>query len=427
MTAPQDDACRPPLRVGLMCPGWPPDAIANGIVSYTRDMCDGLVQAGAEPHVITRSLVGPGDAHVHLARKPGFEDRWLRRRVSRLWLRMGGPRAYAKLDVKAAIREVRDLAARGAIDVLECEESYGLAGQVAQEGIIPVIVRLHGPWFLNGPACGAVQDRAFEARVAAEGRALPQVHGLTAPTLDVLTRVREQYGLALADAAVIPNPVRPIEPPRRWSLDAADRRRILFIGRFDRHKGGDLVIRAFVELAAWHPDAQLVFVGLDKGLVDDQGRRWSFEAYMDAHVPPAVRPRIDWRGRLPHTELDDLRRGALVTVVASRYENFPYAALEAMALGCPMIATRVGGLAEIIEDGRNGLQFEPGDAARLARQMHIMLEHPQQAATLGAQAACDCAARYHPRTIAEQTLDYYRGAIERIRRDTRPNRGTDHR
>lgn len=427
MAATQDDPCRPPLRVGLMCPGWPPDAIANGIVSYTRDMCDGLVQAGAEPHVITRSLVGPGDAHVHLARKPGLEHNWLRRRVSRLWLRMGGPRAYAKLDAKAVMRSVGSLAARGDIDVLECEESYGLAGRVALEGIIPVIVRLHGPWFLNGPACGAAQDRAFEARVAAEGRALPQVHGLTAPTLDVLTRVREHYGLELPHAVVIPNPVRPIDLGQQWTLDQADRNRILFIGRFDRHKGGDLVIRAFVELAASHPTAQLVFVGPDKGLVDDQGRRWSFETYLDAHVPPAVRPRIDWRGRLPHTQLDDLRRGAMVTVVASRYENFPYAALEAMALGCPMIATRVGGLAEIIEDGRNGLQFEPGDAARLARQMDIMLEHPQQAATLGAQAARDCAARYHPRTIAVQTLDYYHRAIERMRRDTRPDRGTDHR
>ena len=61
--------------------------------------------------------------------------------------------------------------------------------------------------------------------------------------------------------------------------------------------------------------------------------------------------------------------GAAVVVVGSRYDNFPVTVLEAMAVGCPLVAPRVGGIPEIVEDGVNGLLYEAGNPADMAAKL----------------------------------------------------------
>jgi glycosyltransferase involved in cell wall biosynthesis len=206
-----------------------------------------------------------------------------------------------------------------------------------------------------------------------------------------------------------------VAPEQRWSLTDTDAKQILFIGRIDRLKGADLIIHAFTHLAATRDKLSLVLVGPDQGLRDDTGRVWNYQDYIQQHVPPDLRPRINWLGQQPRHKLDDLRRRSLVTVVASRYENFPYAALEAMATGCPLVAASVGGLSEIVEDNRNGLKFTGGDWQHLASQLQTLSEHPHRAAELGGQAAEDAYSRYRPQAVAQQTLDYYARTLDRCR------------
>ena len=107
------------------------------------------------------------------------------------------------------------------------------------------------PWFLNGRALGAPEDEGFRRRVEEEGRAIRDADLITAPSHDVLEQTRAFYGLTLDEAEVIPDPA-----PRmteHWHLNDADPRRILFVGRFDRHKGGDLIIDAFGQVLAKFP------------------------------------------------------------------------------------------------------------------------------------------------------------------------------
>lgn len=411
-----DQAASASLRVALVCPEWPPGGKPNGIVSYTGDIRDGLRQLGADVWVITRVLAdAAADPHVRLAPRPDLHPSALQRRIARLRIRLGGADAHRRIDAQAVARAIRSLARRQGVQLVESEESGGLAAWFAGTSPVPVVLRLHGPWFINGPVLGLPEDEAFHRRVTDEGRAIAAVAGLTVPTGNLLDRVRRRYGLALDHAAVIPNPIRPVAPQRQWSPDAADARQILFIGRIDRLKGADLVLHAFAHLAAADPKLSLVMVGPDRGLMDDDGRTWICDDYLRQHVPPAVRPRINWLGQQPRDRLDDLRRRALVTVVASRYENFPYAALEAMAAGCPLVVADVGGLSEIVEDDRNGLRFTAGDWRHLAARLHTMIEHPPLAAELGRQAARDAFDRYRPQVVARLTLDYYARTLQRAR------------
>ena len=158
---------------------------------------------------------------------------------------------------------------------------------------------------------------------------------MTAPSLDVLERTRAYYGLPLEHAEVIPNPTRPVPAHERWRADGCEPGTILFVGRFDRHKGGDTIIEAFARVLRAAPGAQLRFAGPDRGLVNDRGRRWGIDAFVDDRLPGARESgRVRLLGHVPHSRLDDLRRRSAVTVACSRYEVFGLTATEAMAMGC---------------------------------------------------------------------------------------------
>jgi glycosyltransferase involved in cell wall biosynthesis len=190
----------------------------------------------------------------------------------------------------------------------------------------------------------------------------------------------------------------------------------LFVGRFDRHKGGDSVIDAFARIAAQHPAARLSFAGPDRGLLDDAGKRWLLDEYVSAKLSdPRVRERFTWLNIQTHGQIAKLRQLAGVTIVASRYETFGIAAVEAMAAGCPLVSTDAGGLAEIVIDGVNALVVRAGDADDLAGKVLSLLEHRDRAAALGARAVFD-AERFHPDVIAAQSADLYRRTVREFKR-----------
>jgi glycosyltransferase involved in cell wall biosynthesis len=300
------------------------------------------------------------------------------------------------------------------LDIFEMEETHGWARWLRQTSPIPICIRLHGPWFLNGRALGVPEDEGFRCRVEEEGRAIRDADLITAPSRDVLEQTRAFYGLALQDAEVIPCPAPRVT--EHWHLSDADPKRILFVGRFDRHKGGDLTIDAFGRVLHDVPEARLWFVGPDRGYIDANGRTWHIEEYLRDRLPGALESkRVEWLGALPFASLAPLRRKALVCVVCSRYENFPLAVLETMALGCPLVAARVGGIPEVLDGHANGLLHCAGNSDDLAAQIISLLNDPARAAQLGKQAAIDSQQRFSPEIIAEHTVSCYGKAIERNR------------
>jgi glycosyltransferase involved in cell wall biosynthesis len=231
--------------------------------------------------------------------------------------------------------------------------------------------------------------------------------GVTSPSREVLERTRQHYGLPLSDARVIyyPGPIIPSQ--RQWTFEGCDKKSILFVGRFDRHKGGDVMIDAFRELAAAIPEVELQFVGPDRGFVDDQGRTHRLVEFLDARLPAAARARVHVHGELDAGRIEALRRQARITVVPSRYETFGFTVAEALAYACPTVAADSGGIPEVLLGDRTGLLFRPGDPADLAAKIRILWDNPQRAAELGRAGARDTATRLDPDTIARESLDYY--------------------
>ena len=97
-----------------------------------------------------------------------------------------------------------------------------------------------------------------------------------------------------------------------------------------------------------------------------------------------------------------------VAVVPSIYEPFGFVALEAMALGSPLVAARTGGLAEIVEEGRTGWLFTPGDPSSLAAVVGEVLAHPREARARVAAARGALDDRFGWSMIADRTDSVYR-------------------
>lgn len=414
--APAEDG-GPPLSIGLYCPGWPPEGFANGIITYVEAIAEGMTRLGHRPYILAGSVAEPiseaPPAPVLDLRPlyaPGLPGKVAEALAYRL-----DPKAPATRIMRIARglrRVIQGAEGYPRLDILEVEETLGLPGTLGRRRRVPVVARLHGPWFLNGPNQGGdPSSREFARRVWIEGKVLRVVEGITGPSQDVIDRTRAYYNHPLPEAEAIPNPVRLVPADRQWRVETSEPDHIVFIGRFDRHKGGDTILDAFAVLLRDRPSARLTFVGPDRGL-DRDGRRWTLPEYLEHRLPGALAEgRVQWLGRRPPSDVAELRRRAAVTVVASRYETFAITITEAMAAGCPLVATRAGGASELFEDGLHGRYVDPEDPEGMASALAWMLADPARSAKLGAAAAEYCRRNYTPEIVAEQTIRFYRRVL----------------
>jgi glycosyltransferase involved in cell wall biosynthesis len=408
----QMDLEQTPLTVGLVTPGWPREAYANGIVSSLSVLAPALQSAGV--NVVLLSTDGDPAAcrgNVVLLPPPSStirSGRWLDGLRWRIRPELGeANRGAQRLD-----RALSRWRGTSPIDLIELEESFGWAGPLAQLVDIPIVVFLHGPWFIHGALQSRRLARQSRRRMRVEGTALRHAHGVLAPARDVLDRTTKYYGLRPPVWDVIPYATRPLPENRRWQLDGCDRNEVLFVGRFDAHKGGDILLRAFHHVLQAHPTARLVFAGPDRGFVDSRGKSWRVEQYAEQVVPGALGSgRLKLLGQRAPSEVEALRRHALVTVSCSRYENLSLAVLEAMAMGCPLVVGSLGGLTEHVRDGQSGRVFRAGDPQALGRCIVDLLRDPSAAAAMGRQALRHVEANLEPELIARRRIDYYRRVL----------------
>jgi glycosyltransferase involved in cell wall biosynthesis len=178
----------------------------------------------------------------------------------------------------------------------------------------------------------------------------------------------------------------------RAELGIADGRRVIVMaGRMTPQKGWDVLLEAAGRLAAVRADLAWVLVG--DGPLRPALTRRANELAIAAHFTGA------------RADMADLLGCADVVVLASRSEGLPFTLLEAMALGRPVVATRVGGVPEVVEDGRSGRLVAREDPAALASAVAAVVDSPEAAA----MGACGRA-----RVEACFTLDAMVRAVERV-------------
>lgn len=399
------------MRVAFLSPCWPHDRYPNGIASYVASLRSGLETLGLETYVLTSELSADVVDPLVVRVPDRLNSRSLRMRM----LQRGADLMSRYLGMQRDLgnrvgHSVSELDARAPLDLFELEETFGIGSVVQRHFGKPVVVRLHGPWCVIGSELGHSVDKEYRIRCAIEKRAIAQATAVSSPSSDALNRVRSWCGLELPNARVIPNPVPMVPAEDLWSEQTCDADTILFVGRFDRVKGADILLQAFSRIAAKRPELRLVFVGPDNGLIEGP-REIGIQAYLQEQVPAPIRKQVVYRGTQTKQQIARERRRAALTVVSSRYETFSIAAAEAMAAGSPLIASRAGGIAEFVCDEQNGLLFDSGQPAELARQIERLLDDRGLAARLGARARADALERFSEASVAEQTRSFYEEVI----------------
>lgn len=167
----------------------------------------------------------------------------------------------------------------------------------------------------------------------------------------------------------------------------------LYAGRLAPEKGLDTLLAA----ARLLPDLPLAICGA--GPLMEQIR-----------AETARMPQVSLLGHLPQPDLNARIRAAAVVAVPSRWpENFPYAVLEAQAARRAVVASRIGGIPEQIEDGVDGALVPPGDAVALARTVRSLVDEPERAASMGSHARARVLRERAPQEHLRRILSVYRG------------------
>jgi D-inositol-3-phosphate glycosyltransferase len=167
--------------------------------------------------------------------------------------------------------------------------------------------------------------------------------------------------------------------PRPW---------LLFVGRLEPIKGLDTLLRAMaiLERDGGEPTRRpsLIIIGGDRSVPLSSGTE---KEIRDQVAALGLRDRVFLMGARPQVDLPMFYSAAEALILPSRHESFGMVALEAMACGTPVIASRVGGLSYTIRDGLTGFTVTEGDAEALADRIRLVLGEPGLRRAMGARAA----------------------------------------
>ena len=204
---------------------------------------------------------------------------------------------------------------------------------------------------------------------------------------------------------------------------------VLFVGRVSPEKGLHDLLDAFERVLERLPRARLTILGpawrtprsFIVDLSDDPHVHALAKFYVDedylgqlkTRMSPRLQAAVDFAGEKLREELPEYYRAADVLVNPSLSESFGMSLVEAHASGLPVVATRVGGMQELVRDGENGLLVAPANPAELSEALLSLLEDPKLRRRLGRAGLADAAGRFAWDRIAQDALGHYREILER--------------
>ena len=293
------------------------------------------------------------------------------------------------LQAVKGIARAASLLALRRVDVVYLHASSGAS--LRRKALVAAMARLaRRPYVVHVHAGGF--DRYYRSARVSEQRLMRRTLAGAALVI-TLSRWSERRVKALVPCrtTVIPNPVTiPPEPARLHASPAP----IVCLGRVGDGKGSTTLVRALSILGERDVDARLVLAGDgDVSPVVEEARRLG------------VSDRVELPGWIGPEERERTLLAAAVFALPSREEGVPVALLEAMAYGLPAVVTPVGGVPDVFEEGRHGYFVPPDDPDALADRLAALLDAPELARRMGAQARADAEARYATEVVAALVAD----------------------
>jgi len=385
------------MRVFMLCWEYPP-RIIGGLARHVEGLSSALATLGNEVHVITLDFPGApyeereGSLHIHRVPvsvpAPNFHswvllfNHFFEKRAGQLAHEFGPP------------------------DILHIHDWLTVPAGVAAKHLLraPLVMTFHSTEASrssNSPSAESAMVEGLEWWGSFEAARVIAVSGWMRS--EVLTRLKLPEGKVMQ----IPNAVEPLkfEGPvdakaarARWNVREGQKM-ITAVGRLTSQKGFDDLIRAYPAIRRAVPESRLVIIG-------DGHLRGELESIAEQEH---VRDNTTFAGFISDAELVAALRSSDAVVVPSRFEPFGIVALEAMAARVPLVVSRVGGLAEIVEDSVDGIEVEPNNPSAIAAATIRILSDSELASRLVARGE-EKAKSYSWENVAKRTTSVYQDA-----------------
>ncbi|PYM19491.1 MAG: glycosyltransferase family 1 protein [Candidatus Rokuibacteriota bacterium] len=344
----------------------------GGMNVYVRELARELARMRMQADIFTRSqnptiprvvTLAEGVRVVHLAAGPQAP--------------MARERVFEHLDEFVDGVEAFRIAAGADYDLIHAH--YWLSGAVGlalrRRWAVPLVQMFHTLGRLKNDASHNGADREPDVRIAEEARIVGAADRIVASTVVERAHLVGHYGADPSRIAVIPCGVDTelftpgAQAAARAALGLGDEPQLLYVGRQTPIKGLETLLDAMARLRAGGTPARLSIVGGDA------------DEPLDGHEA-ALRERlgrlglgkaVTFVGAQPQDRLPAWYVAADATVLPSYYESFGMVALEAMACGSPVVASRVGGLQTTVRDRVTGLLVREHDPAALAEALERLL------------------------------------------------------
>jgi D-inositol-3-phosphate glycosyltransferase len=293
--------------------------------------------------------------------------------------------------------------------------SAPVAIALAHRWDVPLVTMFHTLGRMKNRVSENGQEREQASRMEIEQAAMQASDLVVAASPADMDQMVDHYGVFPGRVRVVPGGVdselfRPL--PRdiaRGELGMGPEKQLLFVGRIQQLKGLHLLIPAFARLISnWSgsPTPRLTIVGGGKSADESDSEVREAERLRRLAAEMGVDSLVDFAGAVPHGMLPLYYSAADVVAVPSLYESFGLVALEAMACGAPVVASRVGGLQWTVRHGESGFLVPPTKPEAFSSALGLLLRDDALRAEMS-RGAVRLARRFSWEVAAERTLQLY--------------------
>jgi len=267
------------------------------------------------------------------------------------------------------------------------------------------LIRSHTPFSLLRNYYTQDELRGVNACFAyrREKKCFDWTENITTPSQDLKKQLVTFFNIEPNKIKVIPNildanhfaPIKN-EPKRVFN--------ILHVGRFERAKGVETLMKAFIQIAKKYPDVHLTFIGNARGP--------SFENCEKLLIKDNLIEHVSFKGFATYDELPGYySQSDLVVVPSEIYESFSYTVAQAMACGKPVIAADIGGIPETVNFGHAGMLFEVGNVEELFEKIESLYLDVSKRKSIGKKAREHVVKNYSMEALGPKYIEYYQSIM----------------
>jgi D-inositol-3-phosphate glycosyltransferase len=373
---------------------------AGGLNVYVVELARRLIESGCAVDIFSRvsgrsqpevTEIEPGLRAIHLPAGP---------------VRYLAPESIVK-HLPRFTDAVISFAEREGVRYDLIHSHYWISGLVGLElkraWDVPHVTMFHTLGEIKNRASVSMNETSL--RIESEAAIIAGADRVICATEAEATSIQVLYGADPAKISVIPLGVdlgrfRPQDKEQaRAALGLEDERIVLFVGRIEPLKGIDILINAAAMLDS-DVDCSVLIVG------GDESTKTQVSKLRELAKLRGIGHRVAFTGAVDHEKLPLYYSAADICVVPSHYESFGLVAVEAMASGLPVVASRVGGLIGTVRDGETGYLVPWLCPEPFAERIELLLDNEPLRRNLG-EAAREEVARYRWENVAARVLDVY--------------------